>query len=131
MIGLDTSILIRFLTHDHPVQSALAEKLISTCSRANPGFVAREVMIEVIWVLDRAYKYPRAEIANVIEKMLEAEELLIEASEEVGLALQRHVQEGYGLADMLIAEIARRAGCQTLYSFDRKATQHPDITMLS
>ena len=56
MIGLDTNILVRYLAQDDALQSPIATQIIeSQLTEANPGFVSVVVMVEIVWVLDRAY----------------------------------------------------------------------------
>jgi len=63
MIGLDTNILIRYLTQDDPEQSKKATREIE--KRLNAGdefFIADIVLCELVWVLESAYGYDRQEI---------------------------------------------------------------------
>ena len=56
MIGLDTNVIVRYLTQDDPVQSKQATDIVERrLTDANPGFVSIVVMVETVWVLDRAY----------------------------------------------------------------------------
>ena len=122
MIGLDTNILIRYLTQDDPIQSAKATEILERrLTRANPGFVSIVVMVEVVWVLDRAYGLTGREIATAVERLLQVEVLLIENEQEVFTAMLA-VKQGRGsFADALIAELAARAGCTRTLTFDQKA----------
>lgn len=72
MIALDTNVLVRFLTRDEPTQAAAADCVIAGLSVAEPGFVGREVMLELVWVLERAYRLPRAEVIAALEGLLSA-----------------------------------------------------------
>jgi predicted nucleic-acid-binding protein len=88
MIGLDTNILIRYLTQEDPVQSSKATDIIEhRLSAANPGFVSVVTMAEAVWVLDRAYGLTDAEIAAAIERMLQVEVLVVESEQEVFAAM--------------------------------------------
>ena len=62
MIALDTNVVVRFLVQDDPEQAALASEVISRLAVDAPGFVSREVMVELIWVLERAYRATRGEV---------------------------------------------------------------------
>ena len=56
MIGLDTNILVRYLTQDDPVQSPKARELIEQqLTEENPGFLSVVVMAETVWVLPRLW----------------------------------------------------------------------------
>ncbi len=120
MIALDTNVLVQFLTQDDPIQAAAAARLIARLTPEAPGFVAREVVVETVWVLERAYKYTRAEIAAALIGLLEARELRIEADARVGLAIDRYGKGGPGFSDQMIRAAAGEAGCKALASFDRQ-----------
>lgn len=130
MIGLDTSILVRFLVQDDPGQGALAGELLANCTAESPGFVCREVLVEVVWVLERAYKFPTGKVVMALDLLLSAEELIVEASDEVALAAERYHHSGTDFADQMIALCARRAGCKTAYTFNKKASLQPGFALL-
>lgn len=121
MIGLDTNILVRFLVQDDAEQAALATALMAGLTEAEPGFIAREVMVELVWVLERAYGLGRADISRAIDGLLEARELVVEASDRVALAADRYRKGGPGFADQMIALAGQGAGCRATMTFDRKA----------
>jgi len=88
MIGLDTNILVRYLTGDDPIQSAKAREILEhRLSAQNPGFVSVVAMVETVWVLDRAYGFAAQEIAAAVERMLQIEVLEIESEQEVFSAM--------------------------------------------
>lgn len=125
MIALDTNVVVRFLTDDDPEQSPRARTILAGLTRAAPGYLCREVMVEIVWVLERAYRYSRTEIAAALLALLEAEELQIEAADRVGLALDRYARGGPGFADQMILIAAAEAGAETLVTFDRATAAAP------
>lgn len=118
MIGLDTNVLVRYLAQDDPRQAARATRLIENeLNERRPGFVGLIVLVEVCWVLKRLYGATQQELRDVVRILLEARQLVLEARAVVMRALA-----GQGdLADVLIVESARDAGCEGVVSFDRKA----------
>ena len=64
MSALDTNVLIRFLVRDNLEQADAARILLEGITNDNPGFICREVMIEVVWVLERSYHFSREQIAS-------------------------------------------------------------------
>lgn len=122
MIGLDTNILIRYLTQDDPIQSRKAAEILERrLTEGNPGFISVVVMAEIVWVLDRAYGLADSEIVAAIERMLQIDVLLVENEQEVFTAMIM-LKEGRGsFADALIAELGSRAGCLHTLTFDEKA----------
>lgn len=131
MIALDTNVLVRYLVQDDATQAQIASDVIDGLSEADQGFVGREVLIELVWVLERAYGFSRMEIANALDGLLAAIELVIENADDLGLAIELYRNDGYGFADMMIAAAARRAGARELVTFDRKAARLRGVRLLT
>jgi predicted nucleic-acid-binding protein len=71
MIGLDTNILVRYLTQDHAIQSPIATDLIENrLSEHELGFVTTVALAETIWVLERAYRLNAVQIAGALTRLL-------------------------------------------------------------
>jgi len=128
VIGLDTNVLVRFLTQDDPAQAAQATALIATLTEDRPGFLSREVMLETVWVLYGSYTYSRMEIADALSAVLEAREFVVEDPSRVARALERYRQGGAGFADHMIALAGEAVGCETVMTFDRKAARAEGFT---
>lgn len=122
MIGLDTNILVRYLTQDDPIQSPKATELIERrLTEQDPGFISVAAMAETVWVLERAYGLANVDIAAAIERILQADALVVEDEQEVFTAMIA-LKEGHGaFADALIGALSVRAGCSRTLTFDRKA----------
>ena len=122
MIGLDTNVVVRYLTQDDPVQSPKATKLIERrLTEEDPGFVSVVAMAETAWVLERIYGLTAEELAAVIECMLEVDVLVVESEQEVFTAMIA-VKEGRGsFADALIGALGARVGCSHTVTFDQRA----------
>ena len=59
MIGLDTNVLVRYLTHDDSTQTAVALRLMNSLSFDSPGFLSLIVITELAWVLAISYRYQK------------------------------------------------------------------------
>jgi predicted nucleic-acid-binding protein len=130
MIGLDTNILVRYVTQDDPVQSAKAIEVIERrLTEEIPGFISIVAMVETVWVLDRAYGLTPQEIAAVVERMLQTDVLVIENEQEVFTAMIA-LKEGLGsFADCVIAALGAKAGCSSTVTFDHKALRLPGFRL--
>jgi predicted nucleic-acid-binding protein len=119
MIGLDTNILVRYLTQDDPVQSLQATDIIERrLTGRNPGFVSIVTMVETVWVLDRAYGLSDGDIATTIEHILQADVLVVENEQQVFTAMTA-LKDGSGsFPDALIAALGAKAGCARTLTFD-------------
>ncbi|OLE58248.1 MAG: hypothetical protein AUG13_00040 [Chloroflexi bacterium 13_1_20CM_2_59_7] len=122
MIGLDTNVLVRYLTQDDPIQSLKATEIIERrLTEKNHGFVSIVAIVQTVWVLDRAYNLAAHEIAAAVEGMLQADVLVVENEQEVFTAMIA-LKEGQGsFADAIIAALGAKAGCSCTLTFDHKA----------
>jgi len=75
------------------------------------------VMAELAWVLQRRYGFRRTEVGDVLLALLNRRDAVFEDEERVRVAVRSFIG-GLDLADALIVEIARAAGCDRLVSFD-------------
>jgi predicted nucleic-acid-binding protein len=130
VIGLDTNILVRFLTQDDPDQAPLASAAMAQLTQDRPGLIGREVLIELVWVLERSYKFRRSEIAAVISGLLATSDLVVEGADGVADCLSLYEFEGFGFADLMIRAAARRFGAVGVLTFDRKAAALEGNVML-
>ena len=59
VIGLDTNVVVRYLTQGDPKQSPIATRLMEkTVSSDETGFISLVVLAEVIWVLVASRDHP-------------------------------------------------------------------------
>lgn len=130
MIAIDTNVLVRFLTQDDATQARAASSFMAGLNATNPGYICREVMVELVWVLERAYGCSRADVAAALEGLLSASELEIEAADDIGTATFQYRDGGFGFADLMIAAAAHRADAIALVTFDRKAAKIPGVELL-
>ncbi len=124
MIGIDTNILVRYFAQDDPVQSPQATQIIERrLTEDRPGFISLVTIAEMVWVLDRAYGMSDQEIAGTIERMLQADTLLVQNEQEVFTAVTTLKTSAGSFSDALIAALGTWAGCSSTLTFDRKATR--------
>lgn len=130
MIGLDTNILVRYLTQDDPIQSVKARDVVERqLTDENPGFVSIVAMVETVWVLERAYELATREIVRAVERILQTDVLVVENEQEVFTALIA-LKRGQGsFADAVIAALGARRGCTRTLTFDRKALRLPGFEL--
>lgn len=130
MIGLDTNILVRYLTQDDPIQSPKAREIIERrLSEESPGFVSIVAMVETVWVLERAYGLTPHEVVGAVERMLQTDVLVVEHEQEVFTAMIA-LKDGRGsFADAVIAALGTRMGCSYTLTFDRKALKLPGFEL--
>ncbi len=121
MIGLDTNILVRYVTQDHAAQSAAAVKIMESLSHESPGFVSLVVIAELVWVLHFSYRFNKHEVEHVVERLLRSKELIVERAEIVSQALRKFRVSRANFADCLIERCGHAAECQYVLTFDKDA----------
>jgi predicted nucleic-acid-binding protein len=120
MIGLDTNVLIRYLTKDDASQYAKAKRLIDEAvARDERLLISSTVLCETTWVLETTYDYPRNEIADVLERILDTAQFEIERGPEARDALRDFRSTKAGFADALIGRLNRTLGATHTATFDR------------
>jgi len=115
VIALDTNVLVRLITGDDPVQAREIEVYLEKTE--GPFLIPDLVMAELAWVMQRRYGFRRTEVGDVLLALLNRRDVVFEDEERVRVAVRSFI-EGLDLADALIVEIARAAGCDRLASFD-------------
>ena len=130
MFALDTNVLVRYLAGDDPRQAAAARAIMDKLTPGEPGFICREVAVEMVWVLERAYGYSRDRVAEVLHELVATRELHVEAAHDVIKAAAAYRRGGAGFADRMIAAAARRSGANAIYTFDQKVAQIEGVTLI-
>ena len=122
MIGLDTNVLVRYLTQDDPDQAVRATRVVEQeLTEETPGFIGLVVLVETAWVLQRLYRASAEEIRETVTDLLGSRDIVVENRDVVTRALALSRQNSCGFADAIIAASAFNAGCDKVFSFDRGA----------
>jgi predicted nucleic-acid-binding protein len=131
MIGLDTNILVRYLTQDDPDQSRTASKEIEKgLSAEHMFFIADIVMCELVWVLETAYRYDRREIVPVLENILRTKQFQFENKDLLWKSLVDYRNKKGDFADHLIGLVGHSAGCRETITFDAGLKHNPVFRVL-
>src|SRR5690606_35446867 len=94
VLGVDTNVLVRFLTEDDPVQSPQAVRLVT--DKANqPIFISLGVLVETYLVLARVKKLPRADLYPVLAMILGSQGFVLERADLVSRALTEAVDGNF------------------------------------
>lgn len=124
MIGIDTNILVRYIAQDDALQSARAVRLIENeCSASTPGFIGLIVLAEVVWVSESCYGATRADIAEIVRRLLSIKQLIVQDAEVCWQALRLFESGKADFADYLIQRSANAAGCERVTTFDKQAAK--------
>lgn len=120
MIGLDTNVVVRYLVQDDPHQAAAANRVFDEMDEASPGFLSLVTVVEVYWVLRRAYRVDAARCLELIAGLISAREIRVGQADVIVRALA-DCREGMEFPDAVIAQLGSAAGCETTVTFDQGA----------
>jgi predicted nucleic-acid-binding protein len=129
MLGIDTNVLVRFLTRDNEAQFEKARKLIKReISQGRPVFVNQLVLMETEWVLRSRYSATKLQIIETLSSLLNSDDLQFEDEPTIEEALFLWKENTVDFADCLIGVKNRKLGCHSTVSFDLKAVKLPSFT---
>ena len=124
MLAIDTNVIVRYLTADHPAQSAKARALVD----GEDVFVCTTVLLETEWVLRSAYGLTPVEVARALGAFAGLSRVKLEDAMLTAKALD-WTNRGMDFADAL--HLAKAEGCDAMVSFDRRfartATKLSDV----
>lgn len=121
MTGLDTNVLVRYLTQDDPGQARRANAVVA--ERTSGGercFVGPIVLCELTWVLREAYGRPKADLVKTLDLILATKQFEIGEKDLVREALDAYRTGRGDFADYLIGAGHTHAGCAETVTFDRR-----------
>lgn len=125
MIALDTNVLLRLLLDDDPRQAGRAQELVERTAAAGDGVLLPDIVLcELEWVLDSAYGFSRARVAETLRRLLDAEEFEFIDRPVVVRAIASYETGDGDFSDYLIGESAAARGASVTYTFDRALLTH-------
>jgi predicted nucleic-acid-binding protein len=122
MLGVDTNVIVRYLTRDDKPQYERARRLIdSEVTKGEPVLVSLLVLLETEWVLRSRYEMAKPEIVAAFSALLETADLTFEDEPSVETAIYSWKDSAAEFADCLIEARNRKLGCRATATFDGKA----------
>lgn len=113
MLAIDTNLVVRYLTGDHPKQSPRARALID----GSPVFASVTVMLEVEWVLRSTYGYRPPDVVRAMRAFAGLPTVTVEDGAMLAAAFDL-TEKGMDFADAL--HLVRSTHCDGFATFDRK-----------
>lgn len=131
MRGLDTNILVRFITRDEPAQSEIVREIIETTERKGARLhISTLVLVELVWVLrGGVFGFSRSAIAEVLELVLDSRVFQVQDRDLVRRALEAYRRGPADFSDYLIGEQDRRAGCDVTLTFDHRLAESDGFSL--
>lgn len=121
MIGLDTTVIVRYLMQDDPKQARKAVAVIESLPEHEPAFLSVVTIVEIIRVLESSFELDREQIALAIGGLLEARDLIVDRAPSVAQAVRAYRRGKADLDNALIERISNDAGCEARLTSDPRA----------
>lgn len=115
-IAVDTNVLVRLLTNDHPEQVRIAANAIRDAEQI---CIPTHVFCELVWVLSQTYEYSLDAIQNALESLIRLDNLIY-AEDEVAAGMAQ-LQLGGDFADGVNEYTGNTMGANQFVTFDKKA----------
>ena len=129
MTGIDTNILVRILVDDAKAikQCKTARDFVSKLDKL---FICTTVLVETVWVLQRAYGVEKKQILEILQQLLLQNSLIFEDEQLIEKATDKYQTNKFGFSDALILA-SNSLNNSHLYTFDKKLGKHSLVTLLS
>jgi predicted nucleic acid-binding protein len=116
MPAVETNLIVRYLTGDHPKQSAKARAVID----GEDVFVSTTVVLETEWVLRSVYGHDSAQVCAALRAFAGLPRVSLEDPALVATALDR-TMHGLDFADAL--HLGRAEDCDAFVTFEQPFTR--------
>ncbi len=132
MKALDTNILVRFLIVDDQQQAEMVRTLFKQAEAEQKKlYVPLLVTLEMIWVLASVYRIPRNQILEALQKLLLMPVLQFDGQAALQGFIHAAKNGKEDLSDLLIAHAAIESGCDSVLTFDKKASGFKHFELLA
>jgi predicted nucleic-acid-binding protein len=130
-VGLDTNLLVQYVTQDDPRQAKVVDAFLDEALAEGTTLrVSCIVLCELAWVLQSLYGYPKHELERTLDALVAVQQLEIEERDLVILALEDYRRGGAEFSDYLIGRKNQATGCDHTVTFDRKLKAAPTFKVL-
>jgi predicted nucleic-acid-binding protein len=118
---IDTSAILRMLVQDDDLKAKAVEHLIRTAPEQ--GLVLHVIpitILEIVWVLEKVYKYPKEAVRELAEAIINTPQLKVELAGVFLNALKVYEEKNVKFTDAVMAYWGMERGITTTYTYDEK-----------
>jgi predicted nucleic acid-binding protein len=124
---VDTNVIVRFLTGDHPVHSPRSRKLFGRAAAGDLTLVVTDLTLaETVWVLQSVYSLDRDAITAALKDLIEFAGIEVQNKAILLSALRNFAQTDVDFVDAYHAAVAT-AESLGIASFDRDFDQFAGV----
>lgn len=118
---IDTSAILRMLVQDDELKAKAVENLIRSASEKGLTLhVIPITILEIVWVLEKVYKYPKIAVRELAEAIINTPQLKVELAGVFLNALKVYEEKNVKFADAVMAYWGIDRGITTTYTYDEK-----------
>jgi len=131
VIGLDTNVLVLYLTQDDAAQARRVDALINAAADDETRLYVDDIVLcELVWVLRAAYRLSKPTIIDALEKLISTSAFSFDDRELLRATLSDFNAGSGDFADYLIGRRNLRAGCEQTMTLDRQLKAHPAFSVV-
>jgi len=131
VIGLDTNVLVRYLTQDDAAQARRVDALINAAADDETRLYVDDIVLcELVWVLRAAYRLSKPTIIDALDKLISTSAFSFDDRELLRATLSDFNAGPGDFADYLIGRRNLRAGCEQTMTLDRQLKAHPAFSVV-
>ena len=130
--GLDTNVLVRYLTQDDKGQAEVAAKTIEgAAARGEKMLIQPIILCELVWVLESAYDFPKTDLLRALEGILRVAQFETVEKDTVWQALSDYRQGKGDFSDYYLGRANEKAGAAITLTFDNTLKGIPRFQVLA
>lgn len=129
-IGLDTNLLVRFITNDDLDQANKVEEFFNSLSDSATLVINQLVLAELDWVLTNVYGYSKDDFLQVIDQLFNTKKITFNDPLTIQKAARLYAQSNADFSDCYLGVINADSGCETTYTFDQNASKLSSFSLL-
>jgi predicted nucleic-acid-binding protein len=131
MKGLDTNILVRYLTQDDPRQAQVATEVIEKAVEENEVMLIQPlVLCELVWVLQSAYGFRKPKIITVLDRIMRTAQFEIPQKDTAWLALHDFHRGRGDFSDCYLGRANEKIGAEYTLTFDKSLEDNRRFKLL-
>lgn len=117
---LDTNIFLRFLLNDIPSQTQKIEAVLTKAKIAKIKlYVPQIVIFEIVFALDKYYKFPKNQIIDKLDSILKTTYFNIQDKETFLQAMEIYTKKDISFVDCFLLGIAKIQN-QDIFTFNQE-----------
>jgi predicted nucleic-acid-binding protein len=120
VVAFDTNVVVRLLLRDDASQAKKAEQAFLRHARGDGVLIPVVVLVETAWVLAYTYDLDRKAIHDHLFSLTRTRGVVVDEAALIQEALDAYAKGTADFADYVVLAAARRSGCRTLLTFDRR-----------